>query len=85
MKEPVRIWTFIITGGDECLTITLPNNPALVHNGRMTVWKLMGTTRLAEAAQTLIRASGSDVICTVESQTEEQTEERKALLGFNLV
>ena len=72
MTNPILVWTFIITGGDECLKISLPNNPSLVHDGRRTIWKLLGTERLAAAAETIILSAGAEVVRYAESQTEEQ-------------
>ena len=76
------VWTFVIMGGDGELTITLPNNPSLVHNGRRTVWKLLGTSKLADAAAELIRSAGCQVIRHGETQTDEQTFERQQILGI---
>lgn len=76
------VWTFLILGGDENLMITLPNNPPLVHNGHRTVWKLLGSDRIASAAEELIRASGATVSRWAEVQSEDQTVERKAILGI---
>ena len=78
----VVVWTFLITGGDEHLQMTLPNNPPLVHDGHRTVWKLLGTERLASAAEEIIKAAGATVQRWAEVQTKEQTEERQAILGL---
>jgi len=81
-SDPSLVWTFVILGGDDQLTITLPNNPPLNHRGGKTVWKLMGTERLAAAAEELIQSAGATVTRYAEVQTEEQAEERKEVLGI---
>ena len=71
-----KVWTFIIRGGIP-FAMSLPQNPPLSHDGRRTIWKLVGTPRLAEMAKEIIEGRGASVDVHTEEQTEEQTRIRK--------
>lgn len=75
----LKVWTFLLQGGD-VFSMTLPGNPGLHHDGHKTVWKLMGTEALMEAAKNLIIATGCQVQVFTEEESPEQTEERLHLL-----
>lgn len=73
----LKVWTFQIQGGDP-FDLVLQNHPRLVHEGRMTLWKLAGTRKMAtEALEVIQDAAGEGA--TVELYYEEETEEQKAL------
>ena len=78
---PHKVWTFIIKGGEE-FTLTLPNTPALVHSGGMTVWQMAATKAVADAAEVLILDTGAAVEKHADSQSDEQTKERRSLMGL---
>jgi hypothetical protein len=78
----VKIWTFLIQGG-EVFALDVEKNPKLEHNGnRTTIWKFMGTVSEANSIENTIRTNfGSNVKVYTERQTEEQTILRQARLG----
>lgn len=76
----MKVWTFEITGGEPCV-LQLPNTPTLNHTGDKTLWKMVGTSVLALAVETMLLASGADVILRTEFQTPEQTLMRQQRLG----
>jgi len=75
----VKVWTFVIEGGQE-LSLSLPGNPSLQHDALRTIWKLVGTEETANSAAGLIRSLGAKVTLYTEEETPEQVEERSRLL-----
>ena len=75
----MQVWTFIITGG-QVFSLTLPNMPPLDHDGKKTVWKMVGDNVKALALQNAIIALGATAYCTTEVESIEQVQERTALL-----
>ena len=75
-RSPIvhKVWTFVVRGGQD-FELTLPRNPPLHHDGGMTMWKLVGTQRIANAAREILEETGA----TVEMHTEVQSEEQRAL------
>ena len=76
-----KVWTFIIRGGAD-FSLRLPNNPPLDHDGRMSMWKMVGTKRIADAACGIIKETGASVELHTEHQNEEQAAIRKSRLGI---
>lgn len=58
------VWTFRITGGDP-FSIYPDRNPALHHDGRTTIWHLVGSDTYSKEVETEIRSFGGkvDVFC----------------------
>ena len=79
----VKVWTFVIEGGER-MGLTLPNNPALVHDGRKTLWKLVGTKETADTAAGLIRSLGATLTILTEEESVEQRAERDRILHGDL-
>lgn len=79
-----RLWTFRITGGTP-FAIQSPGNPALTHDGVLTVCHLLVSDDQANEITAAAKGSG----CTVqdarpmETQTLEQQHERRTLLGLH--
>ena len=75
----MRVWTFEIRGGSP-LTIEMNQSgalfPSLVHNGRRTVWKMVGSEEMAQQVESALRQQVPG--CRVERHTEEQTPEQEA-------
>lgn len=71
----VRVWTFIIVGGREMHLQLAPGRlgPGHDHNGRWSVWKMVGTEEEARAAESLLTGPlvGARVILTTEIEDEE--------------
>lgn len=80
-RLPVKVWTFLVRGGPDDLSISLPGNPPLHHTGSMTIWKLVGTQETADAATGLLRSLGASVEVFTEEESQEQRAERMRLLG----
>jgi len=76
-----KVWTFRIIGGQE-FRITLPQNPPLVHEGRTTVWKLCGDSKVANAVAKMMRTLGAKVEVFTEQEDPTQAAERRKLLGL---
>lgn len=74
-----KVWTFVIHGG-EPFDLRLPNNPNLHHEGGVTIWKLVGTRRLAYTAQEMMEELGATVQRYTEGESEEQKAEREGRL-----
>jgi len=74
-----KVWTFEIRGGDP-FDLSLPNNPNLHHDGGFTIWKLVGTRRLAYTAQGMMEELGATVQRYTEGESEEQKAEREGRL-----
>jgi len=72
------VWTFQITGGKP-FRLSIPQNPLLDHNGRMTLWKLVGTEMLADQVEHDISKFGGQVKRYGEQQTPELIEARGKL------
>lgn len=68
----------MIRGAPEFLLTVAPEHrplvPPLRHNGRRTLWKMVGTEELAQQVEAAICEAG----CRVERYTEEQTPEQEA-------
>jgi len=81
----VRVWTFLVRGG-EPFDLFLPNNPPLIHPGgkAKTEWKLVGTTSLMVQASEQIRSLGSSLEVFMEDESLEQRRIREALLRGDL-
>ena len=78
--SPVRVWTFLLIGG-ESFRLALPGNPLLDHTGGTTLWKLVGTRELAESAGQLMTLTGVTVRVFTEEQTPEQARIRQQQVG----
>lgn len=76
-----KVWTFVIRGGSD-FSLRLPHNPPLDHDGSMSMWKMVGTKRIADAAREIIEETGASVEVHTEYQNEEQTAIRKSRLGI---
>lgn len=77
-----KVWTFVIRGG-EGFDLRLPRTPTCVHDGGMTMWKLVGTQSIADAAKALMEETGATVELHTETQTEEQAALRRERLGLD--
>jgi len=78
-----KVWTFLITGG-QTFQMMLPNNPILIHEGRRTIWKLVGDESLASQAENAFKAFGATITRYTESESSDQYEERLNLLGTRM-
>lgn len=76
-----KVWTFLVKGG-EPFELTMPRTPALEHDGKLTLWKMVGSERAADAIRALLEETGATVEVHTEHQTPEQTAERRKLLGL---
>jgi len=76
-----KVWTFRITGGED-FSMSMPRTPVLEHTGRTTLWKMIGTVEVMEAAKTLIRQCGAAVEAHTEGQSTEQAAIRRERLGL---
>lgn len=75
------LWTFQVIGG-EPVAVQPPGNPILQHDGGMTLAHLMLTNEQAQEVVRVLEDGGSKVkVRQAEKQTEEQLQERRALLG----
>lgn len=75
-----KIWTFLVTGGNS-FVLEVVGGPKLNHNGKRTMWKMMGTEMQANNIENTIGTFGACVKKYTESQTEDQILIRKARLG----
>ena len=57
--------------------MTLPNHPQLDHHGSLTVWKMVGTKKLADDARRVIEDAVGE--SHVDLFWEEEGEEQKAI------
>ena len=73
-----RIWTFHILSGPT-FRLDLPRSPSLDFQGRPTLWKMIGKEGQATAVAQLLRGMSVVFRLHVETETEEQKAERKAL------
>jgi len=79
--EPIKVWTFLIVGG-ESFEMEVAGHPKLIHMGKRTLWKMVGTEEASNRLKnTLEGFFGPQVTKYTESQTEEQIMIRKARLG----
>lgn len=70
----VKVWTFLIRGGQAFrLGLTAKKGPLLDHDGKFTVWKMVGTAVEAVSIETMI--TGALIGARVERYTEEETAE----------
>tara|TARA_Y100000310_G_scaffold261537_1_gene270926 strand:- start:401 stop:673 length:273 start_codon:yes stop_codon:yes gene_type:complete len=78
-----KVWTFVIRGGDE-FSLTMPRTPRLDHSGEgQTMWKMVGTARIAESVKQLLEETGATVELHTEGQNAEQEALRKQRLGLD--
>ena len=76
----MTLWTFQFRGGCE-FTLQVPWNPPIDHPGGMSVAHVLCTLEVADTILAYAREQGCLVFRHSEEQTEEQAEERRALLG----
>lgn len=75
--DGVKVWTFILRGGNPFrLSFTGKLGPPLDHDGRLTVWKMVGTGAEAASVENMVVTV---VGATVTRHTEEEDEEMLAL------
>jgi len=78
----MKVWTFEIRGGSSFLLEPKAGSltPVLHHEGKRTLWKMVGTEEQAQQVEAAIRDVPG---CRVERFTEEQTpeQERERLMG----
>ena len=81
----IRVWTFLIVGGQP-FQLKLQNNPPLNHSGQgRTVWHLVGDKALMETAREHIVAQGATVIVYMQDESPEQRQLREERLrGFSI-
>lgn len=72
----MRMWTFVIHGGSP-ISIKMPNNPVLDHDGDRTIWKMFGSEDQADSVQRVLESQKCRVDRYSEGETVEQQEERK--------
>ena len=74
----MKVWTFIIKGGQPA-TIRLRDRlgPALEHEGRTSIWKMMGTEDEAAAVEQFF--TGPLVGASVQRHTETEDDEMLAI------
>ncbi len=75
-----KVWTFVIRGGGEIM-LAMPRTPTLDHDGRMTMWKMVGTARIAESVKAILEEAGASVELHTEGQSPEQEALRLERLG----
>ncbi len=77
-----KVWTFIIRGG-ECFRLNFNERigPVLDHDGGMTMWKMVGTEKEADAVKDLVVTVA---MCRVERHTETATAEMLAIRNERL-
>lgn len=82
--EPVvihKVWTFLIRGGLG-FEVRLPRTPKCEHPpDGMTLWKLVGTQKVADATRALMEETGAVVDVYTEEQSAEQADIRRDLMG----
>ena len=77
MSDP-KIWTFLIRGGEPFdIRVAGKLGPPLIHRGKMTLWKMVGTEEEADSLESII--SGPLIKARVERHTEVETEGMLAL------
>ena len=69
----VKVWTFIIRGGEPFQMKLAKLGPKLEHGGGMTVWKMMGTEEEAQSVEALI--VGPTIGARVNRHTEKEDAE----------
>lgn len=70
----MKVWTFIIRGGQPFkLKLADKIGPLLDHDGRRTIWKMMGTEEEAASVEAMM-ASGTLIGARVERHTDEDEE-----------
>jgi hypothetical protein len=79
----VSVWTFLIRGG-EPFDLKIKNNlsPALNHDGRMTLWKMVGTDDEAASVEAWVK--GPLIGARVERHTEVEDAEMLAIRNERL-
>jgi len=78
----VKSWTLSLKGG-AVFGVAVPNNPPVVHDGRLTVCHLFIDGKQLEDLCSIIRGYGARVEVHAEEQTQDQSDERQALLGIS--
>lgn len=76
----MQLWTFRFLGGDP-FALTIPWNPRVEHEGVTTISHLLCTEQVADAITSFAEHHDVRVLRHTEGQSEEQAEERRALLG----
>lgn len=72
------VWTLIIRGGEPfTLKLNEKLGPALVHDGSMTLWKMVGTEAEANSVEQMV--TGPLIGARVEKHTEVESEEMLAI------
>ncbi len=79
----LKVWTFELISGPT-FRLDLPHNPSLDFDGKHTIWKMVGTDKVADSVMMLMMGLGVILKVFVEEQTVEQKAERDALLGRGL-
>ena len=79
---PHKVWTFLIRGGQE-FEMVMPRTPKLDHPGKgMTMWKMVGSRRIAESLKDVLSEMGCEVELHTEGHTAEQEDLRAQRLGL---
>lgn len=70
----MKVWTFVIRGGQPFrLGLSERIGPVLDHDGKHTIWKMVGTAEEAESVKGMV--SGALIGARVVYHTEEETPE----------
>lgn len=78
----MRVWTFLIRGGDLLpIRLSMRGTPTLDHEGGTTLWKMVGSEVQASAVQEFLASMGCHVERYTEEQSPEQEAERLRLVG----
>ena len=67
----MKVWTFDIKKG-RTIFLEFPGNPPLEHDGRHTLWHMVGDEKLAQTVEDLVAALGCEVARYGLSQTEAE-------------
>ena len=70
---PVLVWTFQLVGGDP-FGLHVLNNPAVQHEGGISIWHLRINKVQAQEVQDLASRYGVRIRAYCETETDEQTE-----------
>jgi len=76
------VWTFVVRDG-KAFNLQVPGNPILSYRGGLDILKAVLTDAEAEHVTGVCEDNGCTVQAATEDITDEQEQERKALLGVN--
>jgi len=82
LEQIVKCWTFRLTGGKP-VKVRLARTPELQHDGRLTLWQVMMTDKMAAYLEGFLIGQDITVIRHAEVEGPEQKAERDMAASLN--